>query len=144
VTGDAAGPPSETPHWVAVAASADLLPGTALCVETAAGEVALFNVEGEVLALEARCLHRGGVLTDGLVADGIVTCPLHWWRYDLHTGERLGAPDLRLTRYPVRQIDGRIEVLVVPHSPPPAPSLRARLLSAAQSWSPPKAAPPPG
>ena len=125
----------DAPRWLKVCPSTDLPPGSAHCVETAAGEVAIFNVEGELLALEARCLHKGGNLADGLVTDGIVTCPLHWWRYNLHTGERLGAPDLRLTRYPVRRTNDRIELLV-PTSPPQAPSLRARLLAAAQSWDP--------
>jgi nitrite reductase/ring-hydroxylating ferredoxin subunit len=121
--------PSE---WVAVADATDVPPGTALCTPTAAGEVAVFNVDGDLLAVEARCLHKGGRLADGMVSGGVVTCPLHWWRYDLRTGERLGAPDLRLTRYPVRVTDGRIEVLVPP-SAPPLPSLRDRLLAEARS-----------
>jgi NAD(P)H-dependent nitrite reductase small subunit len=120
-------------EWVAVTAASELPPGTAACAPAGDGEVAVFNVDGELLAVEARCLHKGGALSDGHVSDGVVTCPLHWWRYDLRTGERLGAPDLRLSCYPVRVVDGRVEVLL-PHSRPPAPSLRERLLAAGHDW----------
>jgi NAD(P)H-dependent nitrite reductase small subunit len=131
--GRAAREPAEPAEWVAVATLDDLPPGAAVCATTGAGEVAVFNVDGGLLAVEARCLHKGGPLADGLVSNGVVTCPLHWWRYDLRTGERLGAPDLRLTCYPVRLTDGRIEVLL-PHAHRPPPSLRERLLAAARDW----------
>jgi nitrite reductase/ring-hydroxylating ferredoxin subunit len=128
-------------EWIAVAAATDVVPGAALCADTGAGEVAVFNVDGDLVAVEARCLHKGGPLAEGMVSNGIVTCPLHWWRYDLRTGERLGAPDLRLTRYPVRISDGQIEILAPPPPPPPAAgaspaSLRDRLLDAAHTWQP--------
>jgi NAD(P)H-dependent nitrite reductase small subunit len=140
VTGEAGcGPgdagPGDAGQWVEVAAAADLAPGTAVCVQAGDGEVAVFNVDGELLAVEARCLHKGGALAEGHVNGGVVTCPLHWWRYDLRTGERLGAPELRLACYPVRVVDGRVEVRVPP-ARPPAPSLRDRLLAAGRDWQP--------
>jgi 3-phenylpropionate/trans-cinnamate dioxygenase ferredoxin component len=131
--GDGVNGPDDAAHWVAVAASAELAPGAAVTAPAGEAEVAVFNVDGELLAVEARCLHKGGALADGLVSGGVVTCPLHWWRYDLRTGERLGAPDLRLACYPVRVLDGRVEVCV-PSPRRPAPSLRARLLAAGRDW----------
>ena len=125
--------PGDVRDWAEVAGAADLPPGTAVSVSAGDAEVAVFNRDGELLAVEARCLHRGGALAEGHVSGGIVTCPLHWWRYDLRTGERLGAPDLRLSCYPVRVVDGRVEVLLPP-SRQPAPSLRQRLLAASREW----------
>jgi nitrite reductase/ring-hydroxylating ferredoxin subunit len=137
VTRDAACGPGtgtgEAGWWVAVAGAADLAPGAAVTAPAGDGEVAVFNVDGELFAVEARCLHRGGALAQGHVSDGVVTCPLHWWRYDLRTGERLGAPDLRLACYAVRLVDDRVEVLVPPGRPS-APSLRERLLAAGREW----------
>jgi nitrite reductase/ring-hydroxylating ferredoxin subunit len=132
VTGDRPGGPGDAGEWVAVAAAADLPPGTALSAPAGDGEVAVFNVDGDVLAVEAHCLHKGGPLADGHVSDGIVTCPLHWWRYDLRTGERLGAPDLRLSCYAVRVVEGQIEVCL-PSARRPS-SLRERLLAAGREW----------
>lgn len=96
-------------------------------------EVAVFNVDGDLCALDGRCLHRGGSLAEGTVRGGIVTCPLHFWRYELGTGARLGAPGLRLSCHPVRVRDGRVEVRVDPPPAPPA-SLRERLLHAGRLW----------
>jgi len=133
--------PGDAGEWVPAATVADLVPGTAVTALSGDREVALFNVDGDLLAVEARCLHKGGALADGHVSDGVVTCPLHWWRYDLRTGERLGAPDLRLSCYPVRVMDGRVEVLL-PRSRPPARSLRDRLLAAGHEWQAGGGAPP--
>jgi nitrite reductase/ring-hydroxylating ferredoxin subunit len=133
VTGEPVAGLGDAGEWVEVADAAALSPGAAICAPAGDGEVAVFNLDGELVAVEARCLHKGGALAEGHVSDGVVTCPLHWWRYDLHTGERLGAPDLRLACYPVRVFDGRVEVRV-PSSCPAAPSLRDRLLAAGREW----------
>lgn len=130
MSGPASGGGALTGEWVAVAPVERLPPGATLSAPAGDAEVAVFNVDGELRAVEGRCLHRGGRLADGLVADGVVTCPLHWWRYDLRTGERLGAPELRLSCYPVRVSAGRVEVLV-PAARPALP-LRQRLLAAAR------------
>lgn len=55
--------------------------------------IALFRTAGEWFALDAACPHRGGPLADGIVCDRAVICPLHDRRYDLATGEPLGAGD---------------------------------------------------
>ncbi|MCC6736233.1 MAG: nitrite reductase small subunit NirD [Bauldia sp.] len=57
-------------------------------------DLAVFRtVERGVFALENRCPHRGGPLSEGIVHGGSVTCPLHNWVIDLRTGEALG-PDV--------------------------------------------------
>jgi len=132
---DGCGDPGDGGRWVEVATTADLPPGSALTAPAGDGEVALFNVDGELVAMEARCLHRGAPLAEGHVSRGVVTCLHHWWRYDLHTGERLGAPDLRLSCYAVRVVAERVEVLV-PSGHRPAASLRDRLLAAGREWQP--------
>jgi nitrite reductase (NADH) small subunit len=133
MTGHRPRDPGDSGTWMAVAAAGDLLPGTAICAPAGDGEVAVFNLDGELVAVEARCLHKGGALAEGHVSDGVVTCPLHWWRYDLRTGERLGAPDLRLASYPVRVLDGRVEVLM-PNADRPSSAWRDRLMAAARQW----------
>lgn len=50
-------------------------------------EVALFRLSsGEVLAVENKCPHKGGMLSEGMVCGTKVHCPLHDWRIDLHSG----------------------------------------------------------
>ncbi|QJC53668.1 nitrite reductase small subunit NirD [Paenibacillus albicereus] len=56
-------------------------------------EIALFKLtDGEVLAVENRCPHKGGKLSEGMVCGSAVHCPLHDWRIDLRTGQAQ-APD---------------------------------------------------
>ncbi|MFC4599391.1 nitrite reductase small subunit NirD [Cohnella hongkongensis] len=50
-------------------------------------QIALFRLsDGEVLAVENRCPHKGGALSEGMVCGGVVHCPLHDWRIDLRSG----------------------------------------------------------
>jgi nitrite reductase (NADH) small subunit/3-phenylpropionate/trans-cinnamate dioxygenase ferredoxin subunit len=133
VTSGAGGGAGDGGRWVEVGTTAELPPGSALTAAAGDGEVAVFNVDGELMAVEAACLHKGGPLAEGHVTDGVVTCPRHWWRYDLRTGERLGAPELRLSCYPVRTVGDQVEVLV-PGGGRPVGSLRERLLAAGRQW----------
>ncbi len=78
-------------------------------VKTRAGCVALFRTgPDEVFATSNNCPHKGGPLSEGIVHDRKVTCPLHNWVFDLETGEAQGADDGRIATYPVRIEDGRI------------------------------------
>ena len=50
-------------------------------------EIALFRLSnGEVLAVENKCPHKGGALSEGMVCGTKVHCPLHDWKIDLHSG----------------------------------------------------------
>lgn len=50
-------------------------------------EVAVFRLrDGRILAVENRCPHRRGPLSEGVIGDGKVVCPLHGHKFDLHTG----------------------------------------------------------
>ena len=50
--------------------------------------------DGKLLALSAKCTHYGGPLDEGLIVDGTVRCPWHHARFDLASGEAVGAPAL--------------------------------------------------
>ena len=64
----------------------------------------------EVFALEDRCPHRGGPLSQGIVHGCRVTCPLHNMVIELKTG-RAVAPDSGEARtIPVRVDAGRVFV----------------------------------
>jgi nitrite reductase (NADH) small subunit len=55
--------------------------------------VAVFRMShGAVLAVEDRCPHKGGPLSEGIVSDDCVTCPLHGWSVSIVTG-MAQAPD---------------------------------------------------
>ena len=58
------------------------------------GDIAIFRTsDDEVFALDDRCPHKGGPLSQGLVYGKRVACPLHNWQIDLESGQAQ-APDV--------------------------------------------------
>ena len=80
--------------WVTVCKLQDIPVLGARRVQRAQGmDVALFrNEAGDVFALLDRCPHKGGPLSQGIVTEQGVACPLHNWTIDLRTGQA-AAPD---------------------------------------------------
>ena|SRR5262245_668520 len=89
-----------------------LAPGTSMVVHIADTDVALFNVEGEVYAINDTCVHAGSSLAAGKVQGKIVTCRAHGFRFDLTTGWVPGGEGYGVASYPVRVEDGKILVAV--------------------------------
>lgn len=53
---------------------------------------AIFNVDGLLFAVDGRCTHSGGILSDGRLVGKIVTCPKHGAEYDVTNGKNLKKP----------------------------------------------------
>ena len=79
-------------------------------VTVAGRRIAIFNTPSGVRALEDACPHRGGPLSDGLVGDGRVVCPLHNRRVDLVTGAMDGDCGDRAVVVPVVERSGWIYI----------------------------------
>lgn len=101
------------------------------CLAVAGGRAVVVRVGDEVRAYPNRCLHQEAPLAGGWVRDGVLTCPLHFWRYDVSTGE-LRSGDGRLEPYPVEH-DGEMAHVVLPDEPV-ARSLREELLERARTY----------
>ena len=94
--------------WVEVCRLDDIPALGARVLERAGGDnIALFRTaSNNVFALRDRCPHKGGPLSQGIVAGETVTCPLHSWNLSLESGEAR-APDMGcVATYPVRVEDG--------------------------------------
>jgi nitrite reductase (NADH) small subunit len=95
--------------WTDIGALDQIPRRGARIVRTAHGCVAVFRtVDDRVFALEDRCPHRGGPLSQGIVHVTSVTCPLHNWVVSLETGEAQGADEGRALSLPLRVENGRI------------------------------------
>ena len=78
-------------------------------VKSAFGCIAVFRTaENEAYALEDKCPHKAGPLSQGIVHGSSVTCPLHNWVISLSTGEAQGADKGQVRTFPLRVEDGRI------------------------------------
>lgn len=95
-----------------VARVEEIPPGTGKPVEVDGVKVALFNVDGSFHAIDNTCPHQGGPLGEGFLQGSVVTCPFHFWQFDLKTGRCPEFPDARVSRFAVR-VDGS-EISVSP------------------------------
>ena len=89
----------------------DLADG-AIAVGQAAGEDVVLVRRGEAFfAVGANCTHYHGSLSQGLVVEDTLRCPLHHACFSLHTGEALRAPAFdSIPRWRVERIDGKVFV----------------------------------
>jgi MocE subfamily Rieske [2Fe-2S] domain protein len=75
--------------------------------------IAVYRAKGEFYATQDLCTHEHAYLSDGVVIDCIVECPFHQGRFDVRTGEPMGAPVIvPIKTYPVKVVDGQIYVQV--------------------------------
>ncbi len=99
-------------RFVPVARVDDLAPGEVVVVEMAGRSLCLGRTEdGRFGAIDNVCSHDGGTLGEGELDGESVECPRHGGRFDLFSGEvRALPPVIPVTSYPVRVVDGKVEV----------------------------------
>src|SRR5262245_11014452 len=97
-------------NFVRAAALADCPPGSS--PEVLVGEAigALFNVEGQLYAIDGVCAHQGGPLGKGRLSGTTVTCPWHGWQYDVCTGRHCLSANIVQPQFSVRVEDDAILV----------------------------------
>ncbi len=126
--------------YVPVGRLDDIPPLGGRCVKTPRGPVGVFRTEDDrVFAVDNRCPHRGGPLSEGIVHGAFVTCPLHNAVISLETGE-LAGPDVgRVATIPVRVVDGEIQIAIpaeIPRDPVPGAPAAALPKTAARRVAP--------
>jgi nitrite reductase/ring-hydroxylating ferredoxin subunit len=98
------------PEFHPVAARSAVPEGRGLTVFAAGRNVALFNMGGEIFALDGICPHKGAPLGEGFCEDGKVFCPMHGWSFEIKSGACLDRPDRPAQSFPVRIAGDMIEV----------------------------------
>lgn len=94
--------------WIAIGELSQIPRRGARCLTTAMGKIAVFrSADDQVFAIDDRCPHRGGPLSQGIVHGAQVTCPLHNWVFSLETGKAQGADDGMVSTFKLRR-DGEI------------------------------------
>ena len=96
-------------NWLDICDLNEINPLGSRIVAGPKGDIAIFRTaDDQVFALDDRCPHKGGPLSQGLIYGKRVACPLHNWQIDLESGEAL-APDVGCThKYPVKLENGRV------------------------------------
>jgi len=102
--------PSEC-EFYEVAAADDLPNGERLFVEIDEAYLVVFNIAGDIYAIDDVCSHDDGPLGDGDLEGHEVICPRHGARFDVRSGKVLTLPAVEdISAYPVQIVDGKIQV----------------------------------
>lgn len=99
-----------------VATLDEIPPGERLFLEIDGYEITLFNIGGELFAIEDTCSHEDCSLGEGDLEGCEIICPCHFARFDVRTGKVLAPPavvDIRT--YPVR-VEGNKVLVGVPEN----------------------------
>ncbi|MHA1565266.1 MAG: MocE family 2Fe-2S type ferredoxin [Alphaproteobacteria bacterium] len=95
-------------NWIKACAAADVDEEDVIGFDHGGRKFAIYrSASDEYFATDGLCTHELVELSDGLVMDYIIECPMHNGRFDYRTGEAKGAPVcVNLTTYPVKVEDG--------------------------------------
>lgn len=86
--------------------------GTGKTVEIGGKYVALFNVDGQIFAIDDTCPHAGSSLGNGKLNGRVATCRSHGMKIDVVTGCFPASEGFAVTSYPVMVMAGMILVAV--------------------------------
>jgi len=96
-------------NWHPIGDISDIPLLGARCVKTPFMKIAVFRTgEHEAYAIENRCPHKAGPLSEGIVHGNSVTCPLHNWVISLETGKALGADEGEVRTIPLKNESGQL------------------------------------
>jgi 3-phenylpropionate/trans-cinnamate dioxygenase ferredoxin component len=87
---------------VKIASLSEIPPGGRLSLIVDELPALLLRIGDDLYCIEDVCTHDGQPLTDGPVADCVITCPRHGAKFDLRTGKAIRMPATEPVRtYPV-------------------------------------------
>ena len=73
------------------------------------GDIAVFRTaDDRVFALNDRCPHKGGPLSQGIVSGDRVACPLHGWLINLDSGSAMAPDEGCVKRHEAKVESGRV------------------------------------
>lgn len=96
-------------EWVEVGPLDAIPPLGARVVRHPQGDIAIFrNRQDEVFALRDCCPHRGGPLSQGIVCERRVYCPLHNMGIALDTGCAIAPDEGTTSTFATRIVEGMV------------------------------------
>ncbi|MCU1345344.1 MAG: tmoC [Acidimicrobiia bacterium] len=98
--------------WYDVCADDELRLGDMRSMVVDYCDVLITRTERGLGAVSNLCPHALQPLDTGTLEAGTITCSIHSWCFDVRTGTALRPAGARLSVYPVRVWQGRIQVRV--------------------------------
>ena len=70
--------------------------------------IALFNLDGRIIAWDNRCPHRGASLADSHISKNIIQCKFHLWEFDTTLECSVANHAIKIKSYPIKLKDGYV------------------------------------
>lgn len=87
--------------WQKVAEKGEIQYGKGAEFDVNGKKIAIFNKDVHY-ALDAFCVHQDGSIAEGTLEGNVVECPLHFWHYNIKSGELLDyLKDVKIKTYKV-------------------------------------------
>ena len=105
--------------WVDAASVDELKIDQMKLLRIGSRRIVLARTERGYVAFDDRCSHKGGPLSDGVLACGTVQCPWHGSQFDADSGAaKRGPATMSIATYDVDERDGRVRISL------PTPALK--------------------
>ena len=96
--------------WKKIAEKSEVDSGKGKAFKIDGKQIAVFN-QGGYHAMDDLCVHQDGSIAPGKLEGDIVECPLHFWKYNIKTGELVDyLKDVKLETYSVQSRDDGLYV----------------------------------
>jgi len=106
---------SSTVTWYDIGDISNIPQRGSRCIVIGDLKIGVFRtITDNVFALEDKCPHKNGPLSQGIVHDNCVTCPLHNWVIDLESGEAQGADNGSVKGFPIKIENGNVQLGLAP------------------------------
>ncbi len=74
-------------------------------------DIAIFNVDGEIYAIDDSCPHSGASLFRGTLLDGyMLKCPAHGLSFDIRSGCMKYGTGMAVRTYTSKLVDGEVVI----------------------------------
>jgi nitrite reductase (NADH) small subunit/3-phenylpropionate/trans-cinnamate dioxygenase ferredoxin subunit len=88
--------------WTDLCRASELTEGEGRFVDLGEHQLAVFLVEGQVHAFQDTCPHAGASLAGGMIEEGCVVCPWHYWTFNLTDGTMASGGRAHIKIYSTR------------------------------------------
>ena len=104
-------------EYINVGSVEELDDGGRLFIEVDNLPIVILRIDGQFYAIGDVCSHDDGPVGEGEIEGYEIICPRHGARFDIRNGKVLALPAfVDIPSYPVRVIDGQIEIGIPPEN----------------------------
>ncbi|MEA2015505.1 MAG: non-heme iron oxygenase ferredoxin subunit [Actinomycetota bacterium] len=90
--------------FLKIAKKNEILEGEMKLLEAGGKEILIVNYNGNYYAINGKCTHMGGDLSEGKLEGRIITCPIHGAKFDVVTGKSISGPKIGMLKLKTKNV----------------------------------------